>query len=478
MKYIYLILAMCLVACNDTGTSSPPTMQTGSAIRDTILVKKVVLKTVGATVKDTVRRTNDTAVILGSISNIASGNVAVCSDIMNRCAKPNKSGVYLILPKAPVLVAGRIADITDTVTTPDSIKAAFVADTLVGSVTRSGEDTAKDTVVTDSVLVNGTDTLIVDTVTVVDTIYTYDTTQTTVTIVAPTEVPVKDTISVVVDGTVMREVPINSWGHILPVGYVDKWSVEVYDTIATMSVDTVQFVYFATGDSIAQVVTLGREKIGGVFTNRFSGSFFYFWNDSAYRKDQFIHNYFIRAKDSTGEIVSKTDVSTFSAKALPATVTYLTKNVSVPQHKILPKFIPAAKNNKKLGSASAEYMDTEDTTQNWIGINKFPYPVRTVSVYDYDEYSAGLGVLNIRSNGQKINFDSLGIKRISFDVSNTTDSILIAVATGSITAERCVANTGTTIFVDLPAKGFLYSGTRKNGMYTYSEYRNVRFYFD
>lgn len=471
MKYLYLILAMFLVACNDSGTSSPPQTQGGSVLRDTIQVKKIVLKTVTASVKDTVRLTNDTAVILGSISNIASGNVAVCSDVMNRCSKPNKAGAYLILPKAPTLVAGRIADATDTLVTPDSIKAAFNADTLIGNVVRSGEDTAKDTVVTDSVLVNGTDTLIVDTMTVVDTIYTYDTTQTTVTIVAPTEIPVKDTISVVVDGTVMREVPINSWGHILPVGYVDKWNVEVFDTVSTMSVDTVQFVYFATGDSIAQVVTLGREKVGGVFTNRFSGSFFYFWNDSAYKKDQFIHNYFIRAKDSTGEIVSKTDVSTFSAKAFPATVTYLKKNVSVPQHKILPKFIPAAKNNKKLGAASFEYLAAEDTTKNWIGINKFPYAVRTTSIFDADTWSGGL-----ITDLVKINFDSLGLKSISFEVVGEGDTVLF---TSSAKDVRYIKNTGAVIRIPLPKKSDgIYSGIWKNGAYVYSEYRNVRFYFE
>lgn len=442
MKYLYLILAMFIVACQDTGTrSDPPAAPTGTLLRDTVVTHKIIMKTVTTSAKDTVRQTNDTAVILGTMTNTgAAGSVVVCSETMNKCSRPNKSGVYLIQPSLQPVVAGRLANTVDTAATPDSVKANFESDTLIESVVRSGVDTATDSLKSDSLKVEGTDSLIVTNITVVDTVYSYDTTATTVTIVEPTPVPVKDTLSVVVDGTIMREVPINSWGHILPVGYVDKWNVEVYDTVATLHADTVQFVYFATGDSIAQVVTLGRETVDGEFTNRFSGSFFYFWNDSAYKKDLFIHNYFIRAKDSTGAIVSKTDVAKFSAKAFPATVTYLKKNIHIPQHKILPKFVPAAKNNKKLSVSASELMASEDTTQNWIGIDQLPWEKTVDPVYG-----------NVSLVLPRVRFDSLGIVRVTFDIQTGCDSISIPTAVGNKPFFVTIPNVTTSYSVPLPS---------------------------
>lgn len=475
MKYLYLILAMFIVACDDTGTrSDPPAAPTGTLLRDTTVTHKIIMKTITTSVKDTIRQTNDTAVILGTMTNSgAAGSVVICSETMNKCSRPNKSGVYLIQPSVRPLVAGRLADVTDTVATPDSIKANFKSDTLVGTVTKSGVDTATDSLKSDSLQVEGTDSLIVTNITIIDTVYEYDTTATTVTIVEPTPVPVKDTLSVVVDGTVMREVPIDSWGHILPVGYVDKWNVEVYDTITTLHADTVQFVYFATGDSIAQVVNLGRETVGGVFTNRFSGSFFYFWNDSAYKKDLFIHNYFIRAKDSTGAIVSKTDVAKFSAKAFPATVTYLKHNVAMPQHMILPKFVPAAKNNKKLGESVSAMAMSEDTTKNWIDQNQLPY---TSYIYRPKADSVGTGV--VFNSFEAIDFAALGIKRVSFKIETEADSVYLGASVSAVGVQTIKKATESgTMYVDLTNKAQLcIIGWKKT--YAAATVTEVRFHFN
>ena len=477
-KYLLLILTLAIVACQDTGTSpeQPKPQATGTLVRDTILTNKIIIKKVSAVKNDTDRVTVKADMLIGTMTNTGSAkSVVVCSDLMNTCAKTNKNGVYLLTPKVPVLVAARIAAGMDTVITPDSVSADNLVDTTKTTQIKSGEDTVSDTTSHDTVQVAGTDTLVTVRVTVVDTVYEYDSTQNTVTITEPGTTNVKDTVAVVVDGTVMREVPITSWGHILPVGYVDKWNVEVYDTLTNINVDTVQFVYFATGDSIAQVVTLGREKVGGAYTNRFSGAFFYFWNESAYTKDQYIHNYFIRAKDSTGAIVSKTDVATFSARAFPATVTYLKKNIFVPQHKILPKMVPAAKNNKKLKEATVEYLAVEDTTKNYVGLNGLPYEFETNPVLD-------AWAIRIKNNTGRFNLDSMGIKRIVFTVTTDADSIFLpGVVSKTGMLPLVPHNKGTSTYTAPVSKGqvvVMFACQRNDDRTTPDVFTDIRFYFD
>jgi hypothetical protein len=462
MKKIFAFtMLLALFACDD----NPVRTQTVEVDKPTTTVqtnitKKTVILAKGA-VYDTVRTKFENNSIVGSL--ISNGTTSVvCSEQMNRCAKTNSKGVYQInLPNRP-LVAGRIYEGIDTVATPENVNLSL-GDT---TVTPLGNDTdiVSDTLIDSTVTVFGNDTLIVVNVEQIDTIYSAD--SILVEISEPTTVAIKDTLSVVSAGTILREIPINSWGHILDSGFVDKWSIEVYDTIYTMYVDTVQFIYFATGDSIAQVVTLGREKINGLYTNRFSGVFFYYWDDSAYSKDKYIHNYFIRAKDSSGYIVSKTDMVSFSAKAFPETRTYLKKNIHTPQYMIQPKFVPAAKNNKKLRVAQTEYLLTEDKSKNWIGIEQLPFD--TGSDYEGSIYF---------NDHQYADFSSLGIDSISFYIETLADSILIGYELVKPYPIYTLPNTKKHYKIPV-IEGRLVKimGWSKGTMYI-SKVTNIRFYF-
>jgi hypothetical protein len=367
-KFLAFALTLALIGCDDNPVRTVE-VDKPNTVYDTTIVRKTVILAKGA-VYDTIRTKFQNNTIVGSLISNGTASV-VCSENMNRCARTNSKGIYQIsLPTVP-LVAGRVYKNVDTVTTPETTNLSL-GDT---TITPLGNDTniVSDTNVSKSVNVVGNDTIVLVNVEQIDTIYSADSIK--VEISEPTPVAVKDTLSVVSGGTVLREIPINSWGHILDSGFVDKWSIEVYDTTYDRSLKNIEFVYFVTGDSIAQVVTLGREKDANGFTNRFSGPFFYYWDDSAYSKDKFVHNYFIRGKDSAGNVICKTDVRTFSAKAIPEKTVYLGKKIGLPQYMIQPKFVPAAKNNKKLKDAAVEYIATEDTTQSWIDEKYFVNPI-------------------------------------------------------------------------------------------------------
>lgn len=366
MKKIFAFaIALALIGCDDNPVRTETVVvEKPTTTVQTNITKKTVVLAKGAAY-DTVRTKFQNNSIVGSL--ISNGtNSVVCSEYMNRCAKTNSNGVYQINLPTSSLNAGRIYEEIDTVVTPENVNLSLGDTTVIPF----GNDTniVSDTLIDSTVTVSGNDTLIVVNVEQIDTIYSADSIR--VEISEPTPVEIEDTLSVVSGGTIIREIPINSWGHILDSGFVDKWSIEVYDTTFDRAVKNVEFVYFATGDSIAQVVTLGRAMVGGEFTNRFSGPFFYYWDDSAYSKDKFIHNYFIRGKDSLGNVISKTEIETFSAKAIPAKIVYLGKKIGLPQYMIQPKFVPAAKNNKKLKESVLEYV--VDTTQNWVSEAEFP----------------------------------------------------------------------------------------------------------
>lgn len=455
MKKIFAFaLSLALIGCDDNPVRTETVVvEKPKTTVQTNITKKTVILAKGA-VYDTIRTKFENNSIVGSV--ISNGTTSVvCSEQMNRCAIPNSKGVYQInLPIHP-LMAGRIYEGIDTVSTPENVDLSPGDTTVIPS----GKDTnvVSDTLIDSTVTVSGNDTLIVVSIEVIDSIKSADSIK--VEISEPNPVAIKDTLSVVSGGTILREIPINSWGHILDSGFVDKWSIEVYDTTFDRAVKNIEFVYFATGDSIAQVVTLGRAIVGGEFTNRFSGPFFYYWDDSAYSKDKFIHNYFIRGKDSLGNVIAKTEIETFSAKAIPAKIVYLGKKIGLPQYLIKPKFVPAAKNNKKLKESVLEFL--VDTTQNWVGMDNLPFS------WDYlnGEEVGAIGF----ERGKKINFDSMGIVLCSFEIETDADSLKFG--TGFIT------NTSTKYILPIDGKMEMYIGAWKDGYFTTAKITNIRFYF-
>lgn len=464
MKKIFAFtLSLVLLGCDDNPVRTEPNVANNQTKVVTNVSKKTIILSKNA-VYDTIRTTVKNNTITGSLISNGSNSI-VCSEQMNRCAKTNSKGVYQIVLPIQEKVAGRIYEGVDTITTPENVDVSS-GDT---TVTPIGNDTSivSDTLIDTTMTISGNDTLIVIEVEQIDTIYSAD--SILVEISEPSPVDTVDTLSVVSDGTILREIPINSWGHILDSGFIDKWSIEVYDTSSDHSITNVEFVYFSTGDSIAQVVTLGRAIVGGEYTNRFSGPFFYYWDDSAYSKDKFIHNYFVRGKDSFGNVITKTDIETFSAKAIPAKIVQIGKKLAVPQHAIKPKFIPSAKNNKKLKESVLEYLNEEDKTINWINLNNIPFSyVEFISIDSVG--SVGLTFNNIT----QIDFNSLGIGSVSFDIETTSDSVYLGIASKKLV----VPNRNQTIHFNLPDIVDIFCIVANSKKFTIpAKVTNVRFYF-
>lgn len=383
MKRIFLAVALTMslsfVGCDDR-VSSP------TAPNQKVVVSKNVSKTI------TVVSKKDSDIVVGRIVDKQSdlgSPVVVCSKEMNVCSRTNSKGNYVLTPQpisfpgTAVLAARSFAD--DTLTTPENFVPTIQNDT-----------TFDTTSVLDTNVVSGNG---------VDSIIVTDSVVITRNIVVVESSPVDDTLSVVSNGTILREVPITSWGFILPTNYIVQRDISAKDSTFDGAIETVEAVYFITGDSVAKVITLGRS---GKF---FSGFLYTFYDDSSYIKDTKIYNMFLRARDSNDNIICATPIKTFSEKFGDFETEVFSKKVGIPESKIVPRIIPAAENNKSLTESINEYLSFRDTTINWVDINnssvKYDTLIREFGGVEYTMYHFNRNV-NVKDT-----YDSVSVEIFS-----------------------------------------------------------------
>lgn len=415
----------------------------------TYTTNKVVMS---STIKasKTIFSTIDSNIIVGTILDKESskgGNVIVCSDLMDNCAKTNSKGNYYIQKplNTNILMAARSYDETDTSVTPENFTPTLPNDTTFDTTVISDTTVNSDTtgnVITDSVVI--TDSIVV-----------------TSNIVVVQSTPVTDTLTVVSNGTILREIPITSWGFILPPSYIVQRDISAKDSTFDGAIVNVEAVYFITGDSVAKVITLGRS---GKF---FSGFLYTYYDDSSYIKDTKIYNMFLRARDSNDNIICVTPIKAFSEKFGDFETEVFSKKVGIPESKIVPRIIPAAENNKTLSESINEYLSFRDTTINWININNSSVPYDTL-IREFDSTEYTMYYFKRAANLNRV-YDS-----VSVEILSDKDSVLF-------------------MYQDNPSKIYLVNVTKnvwssvKIGLVENSniqiyfkssvaQYRNIRFY--
>jgi hypothetical protein len=432
-KILSVILLVSLVACdvNDTNRIEE---------NRKVYVTKMVNKTI------TVATKKDSDIVVGKIvdrqSDIGSP-VVVCSEKMNTCARTNSKGNYYITPAisfpgTAILGARSYSDV-DTMNTPENFVPVIQNDTTY--------DTAS-VLDTNVISVNGVDSIIVtDSTIITQNISIVDT------------AAVEDTLSIISNGTILREVPIDSWGFILPTNYVVQRDISAEDATNDSLIRSIEAVYFITGDSVAKVIPLGR-------SNKFFSGFLYtFYDDSSFRKDIKIYNLFIRAKDSLGRIICITPIETFSERFGDFDKKVLSVKTGLPEAKIVPKMIPAAKNNKNMKDAIREYLAEADTTINWVGIEMIPVN----------------GRIQHPEGGDIIIFDGWDLltlieqySSVSVDIFSKTDSIMTVVMYyDAPPGEYITPNEWVTKKYDIADAGKIVFPVDK---FYDTEYRNIRFY--
>jgi len=414
-------IALFAVGCDSERViNSEPT-----AIRDTVVRNDTVVKNIRYSFKTVVKKTTvripskivsrDTVVhkfennvVMGKVTDKDSKKavgIVVCSDAMRTCSKTNSSGVYRLTKKEQNIVAGRLmeGEGIDTTVTPENVSLTIPKDTTIDTSFNDDSLLVSDTIsFTDSIKTSDSTILVVDTVAIVDSIKSYDSSEIVVTINAPDTVGVNDTLTYVNGGTIMGEITIDSWGIILPENYIVQRDISAIDSTWDVCIKTVEAVYFLRGDSVAKVVTLG--KVGKDFT----GFVYTLYNDSSYRKDDKIYNLFLRGKNDSGKVVVKTDIETFSERFGDIPTKNMKTKVGVREYEIIPKFVPAAKNNEKLKDSEKKFAEKIDSV-DWIGIESIPnrFQKMPYGIYGWGE------------------FVSVGIDSVSFDIETDADSINI-----------------------------------------------------
>lgn len=388
-KLIFAFVALAFLGCDSPTRPNDPIPKT---VKRTIVSSQIVSKNVVF---------RDSSVIVGSIQDkdTKSGTgVVVCSELMNKCARTNSKGIYSISPSVarPVsLLAARSSAEGDTVTTPENVETSFPVDTTFDTT----QTIVSDTIETDSSIsiVDSVVTEIVQTVSTVDT------------------VSVDDTLTVVSNGTILREIPIDSWGFILPPNYIVQRDISALDSTYDGAIKSVEVVYFMTGDSIAKVLTLGNS--GGKY---FSGFIYTYYDSLSFKNDSKIYNLFVRGLDSARNVIVKTEIEMFSERFGDLQTKILKTKVGVPQWKIVPKMVPAAKNNKKLKDAVSEYRASEDTTINWVGLNNLPVVPRYATNGDSSNWWTLYSFTRAQISTILNNYDS-----VSATVVSSADSAII-----------------------------------------------------
>ena len=278
-------------------------------------------------------------------------------------------------------------------------------------------------------------------------------------IVVVQSTPVTDTLTVVSNGTILREIPITSWGFILPPSYIVQRDISAEDSTFDGSIETVEAVYFITGDSVAKVITLGRSG------KLFSGFLYTYYDDSSYVNDTKIYNMFLRARDSNDNIICVTTILTFSEKFgdIPYKYGILSKKVGIPESKIVPRIIPAAENNKPLSESINEYLSFRDTTINWVSINNssFTYTIDQSTDGEFYYYNLPRAI-----NVSQV-YDS-----VSVEIYSANDSVTFLFMNGKNYITKIQPNTWNFVKVAI---------TGNNSMYVYksskvASFRNIRLY--
>lgn len=410
---VVFAVALFVAGCDQRVVNSEPTVIRDSVVKNVKYSFKTVVKKTTVRVpsnivsRDTVVNKYENNVILGKTIDKESKKavgIVVCSDVMRTCSKTNSSGVYR-LEKKTNLFAGRLMEVggIDTTITPENVSLVIPKDTTIDTSFNKDSVSISDTIsFTDSIKTSDSTILIVDTVVIIDSIKSIDSSEIVVTINLPDTVGVKDTLTYVNNGTVMGEIPIDSWGSILPENYIVQRDISAIDSTWDVCIKTVEAVYFLRGDSVAKVVTLG--KVGKDFT----GFIYTLYNDSSYRKDEKIYNLFLRGKNDSGKVVVKTEVEMFSEKFGDIPTKILRTKVGVREYEIVPKFVPAAKNNEKLKDSEKKFAEKIDSV-DWIGIDAMPnfFQKTSSGIYGWGE------------------FVSVGIDSVSFDIETDADSINI-----------------------------------------------------
>lgn len=427
-KLIFAFVALAFLGCDSPTRPNDPIPKT---IKRTIVSSQIVSKNVVF---------RDSAVIVGSIQDkdTKSGTgVVVCSELMNKCARTNSKGIYSLSPsvaRSASLLAGRSYAEEDTVTTPENVETSFPVDTTFDTT----QTIVSDTIETDSSIsiVDSVVTEIVQTVSTIDT------------------VSVDDTLTVVSNGTILREIPIDSWGFILPPNYIVQRDISALDSTYDGAIKSVEVVYFMTGDSIAKVLTLGNS--GGKY---FSGFIYTYYDSLSFKNDSKIYNLFVRGLDSAGNVLVKTEIEMFSERFGDLQTKILKTKVGVPQWKIVPKMIPAAKNNKKLKDAISEYRASEDTTINWVGLNELSVLYLTVDT-NYVRFTRAIEL-------SRVLYDS-----ISIEILSEIDTADYLVMDGSEVTANVIPNEWTTVKFGITGNNLLVITTNHANFTT----RNLRFY--
>lgn len=434
-KLIFAFVALAFLGCDSpTRPNDPiPKTVTRKIVSSQIVSKNVVFR--------------DSSVIVGSIQDkdTKSGTgVVVCSELMNKCARTNSKGIYSLSPsvaRSVSLLAARSYAEDDTVTTPENVTTSFPVDTTFDTT----QTVISDTIETETAIsiVDSVVTEIVQTVSTVDT------------------VSVDDTLTVVSNGTILREIPIDSWGFILPPNYIVQRDISALDSTYDGAIKSVEVVYFMTGDSIAKVLTLGNS--GGKY---FSGFIYTYYDSLSFKNDSKIYNLFVRGLDSAGNVLVKTEIEMFSERFGDLQTKILKTKVGVPQWKIVPKMVPAAKNNKKLKDAVSEYRASEDTTINWVGI-------------DILSVTPNLATTD---SGETFYFFN---QNKTFELATIYDSVSVEVDTKEDSLYVMVQNTTAIKYMFLPKDEWItYTFSLSGAKSVYfgldevdgTKYRNIRFY--
>lgn len=362
---ILLALAFLIGCDNSTSTETPPNgnpnNQISRTIRDTVIVRERVYSP-KTTVYNTTKKYANSQIVQGTIleKNTRTGNgTIVCSEVMNKCARTNTSGIYRLENKK---FAGRsLSDsdsvVVDTIQTAENIPIVLPSDTIRLDTSESNMGVITDTNTFTEIIVVNNDTLIVDSIVISDIITLIDTVKQVITL--PDTTTVNDTLSYVQEGTIIGEIPIESWGFILGVNYIVQRNISVLNNVGKVS--KVEAVYFLTGDSLAKVVALGNNG------NYYSGFIYTMYNDSSFRYDRNIYNLFVRGKDSNGQVITKTDLETFSEKLGDIQQKVLKEKFYVPMYMIDPiSFVP---NNAEIPGFVDNFSDTV-TRRNWLHLEE------------------------------------------------------------------------------------------------------------
>jgi len=428
MRKIFLIVLASLVGfgCDSERSSTSPeaNKEVRSITNRQIVVRNKVVVPATVVVRDTDIVKKSSSVLLGKIiqqDTKGSVGAVVCSEKMNKCVKTNSSGVYRL---EKVTVAARSFSGNDTMTTPENIPLEISSGVIVDTAFDSGTVVISDTTTSiDSIIAPDSSVVIVDSIIVTDTIRNVDTIKISVTIDSMVPTPIIDTLEIINNGTVIGEIVIDSWGCILPPNYIVQRNISAVDSTWDNSIDTVEAVYFVRGDSVAKVVSLGN--VG----RNYAGFVYTLYNDSSFKKDDKVYNLFIRAKNNLGSVIVKTEVETFSERYGDIPNKILKTKVGVPEYKISPNFVPAARNNEKLKNSVVKYNNKPKV--NWIGDDAMPGVFKNNS-REYVGYT-------------KFDYDSLGVDSVSFNIVTESDSIRVPViyTKGDTIIQETILNTKT-----------------------------------